>query len=54
MSRGEYGAVTQSSIYLIEGCYQELDTVWDAVANVRAGTKPAVALKLLEKVHGTK
>jgi hypothetical protein len=54
VSKGEYVAVTQSSIYLIDGCYQELDIVWDAVTNIRTGTKPAVAVKLLEKVYGTK
>jgi hypothetical protein len=45
-----FAAITQNCIYFIEG-YNSLDIPWQAVENIRTGTNPVLALKLIE---GTK
>jgi hypothetical protein len=46
-----YAAITQNTFYFIESVIDELDIPWDAVTNIRMGTHPKLALKLIDSVH---
>ena len=42
-----FAATTQNSNYLVRGNIDRRDIVWDVVDNIRMGTNPDIAMKLL-------
>jgi hypothetical protein len=50
---GGFAAITQNSIYRI-GSFESMNIPWDAVDNIRIGTPPYIAIKLLSGEWQTK
>ena len=42
-----FAVITQNSIYFVND-YSKLDITWQSVENIRSGTNPAIALKLVD------
>jgi hypothetical protein len=45
-----YAAITQNTLYFIESLVDEIDVPLEAVQNIRLGTHPTLALKLIDGV----